>query len=79
MNDPRYSKLAELLIGYSVSLKSGERIFLDMIDTPDEFTVELARAARRAGGLPLVETRHSRVSRELVRETDGTRRADSRY
>ena len=70
MNDPRYAQLAALLIGYSVSLKKGERFLLDMIDTPDEFTVELVRAARRAGGVPLVETRHSRVSRELVRETD---------
>ena len=66
MTDPRYAKLAKLLIEYSTGLKKGEKILLDMIDVPDEFTVELMRAARKAGGLPLVEVRHSRVSREVV-------------
>ena len=70
MNDPRFTKLADLLIGYSVTLKKGERILLDMIDVPDEFTIELMRAVRRVGGLPLVETRHARIGRELVRATD---------
>jgi aminopeptidase len=70
MNDSRFTKLAELLIGYSVALKKGERILLDMIDVPDEFTVQLMRAARQAGGLPLVETRHTRIGRELIRATD---------
>ncbi len=66
MNDPRYTKLANLLIEYSTVLKKGEHILLDMIDVPDEFTIELVRAARKAGGIPLVETRHTRVGRELV-------------
>lgn len=66
MTDPRYAKLAKLLIEYSIALKKGEKILLDMIDVPDEFTVELMRAARKAGGIPLVEVRHSRVSREVA-------------
>ena len=67
MTDPRYTKLAKLLISYSVELKKGDRILLDMIDVPDEFTVELMRAARAVGGIPLVECRHSRVTREVLR------------
>ena len=34
MTDPRYAKLANLLIKYSVELKKNERILLDMIDVP---------------------------------------------
>jgi len=57
-------------VGYSTELKKGERILLDMIDIPDEFTIELIRAVRAAGAIPLVETRHTRVTRELVLDTD---------
>lgn len=66
MTDPRYSKLAGVLIGYSTELKKGEKVLLDMIDVPDEFTVELIRAVREAGGIPLVEVRHTRVNREVI-------------
>jgi aminopeptidase len=72
MTDPRYPKLAKLLVNYSTSLKKGDRILLDMGDVPDEFTVELIRAVRAAGAIPFVETRHARVIREqLLGITDG--------
>src|SRR3954453_7418051 len=70
MTDPRYTRLARLLIAYSTELKKGERILLDVIDVPDEFTIELIRAVRQAGGIPLVETRHTRISREILLDTD---------
>jgi aminopeptidase len=70
MSDPRYTKLAKLLVGYSTHLKKGERALVDAIDIPDEFTVELVRAIRAAGAIPLVEVRHSRVTRELLRDTN---------
>lgn len=69
MTDPRYEKLAQLLVNYSTKLKKGERALVDAIDIPDEFTVELIRAIRAAGATPLVEVRHSRVTRELLRDT----------
>ena len=72
MTDPRFTRLANLLIGYSTELKPGEKILLDMIDVPDEFTVELIRAARAAGAIPVVEVRHTRVSREVLLGTDST-------
>ena len=68
MTDPRYQKLAKLLVNYSTELKKGDRVLLDMIDVPDEFTIELIRAVRAAGATPLVEVRHTRVSRELLLE-----------
>jgi len=70
MTDPRYKKLAALLIGYSTALKKDDRILLDMIDVPDEFTVELIRAVRAAKAVPVVEVRHTRVTRELLRGSD---------
>jgi aminopeptidase len=66
MTDPRYSKLAKLLVNYSCALKKGERILLDMIDVPDAFTIEMIRAVRAAGATPFVETRHTRVGREQL-------------
>ncbi|HXC34727.1 MAG TPA: aminopeptidase [Candidatus Acidoferrales bacterium] len=66
MTDPRYTKLAELLVNYSTKIKKGDRALLDMIDVPDEFSIELVRAVRAAGGAPFVEVRHTRVSRELL-------------
>ncbi len=70
MTDPRYKKLAKLLVEYSTELKKNDRVLLDMIDVPDEFSIELMRAARAAGALPVVEVRHTRINRELLRHTD---------
>jgi aminopeptidase len=70
MTDPRYTKLANLLIEYSTALQPGERILLDMIDTPDEFAVELMRAARAAGGVATIEVRHTRITREILLGAD---------
>jgi aminopeptidase len=70
MTDPRYAKLARLLVGYSTALKKGERVLLDMIDVPDEFSIELMRTVRNAGATPLIEVRHTRITRELLMETN---------
>jgi aminopeptidase len=70
MTDPRYTKLARLLVEYSTQLKKGDRVLLDMIDVPDEFSIELVRAARAAGATPVIEVRHTRVNREMLRATD---------
>jgi aminopeptidase len=70
MTDPRYTKLAKLLVEYSTALKKGDNVLLDMIDVPDEFSIELMRAARKVGATPIVEVRHTRVSREIVRNTN---------
>jgi aminopeptidase len=78
MTDPRYKKLADLLVNYSTELKKGDRILLDMIDVPDEFTVELIRAVRAAGATPFVETRHTRVGREQLLGIDEKQASDIR-
>src|SRR2546421_5615637 len=70
MTDPRYTKLARLLVQYSTRLKKGERALVDATDVPDEFSVELMRAIRRAGAVPLIEVRHTRIAREILRDTN---------
>jgi len=67
MTDPRYRKLANLLVTYSTALKKGDRVMLDLIDVPDEIGIELVRAARAVGAVPIVEARHTRLTRELLR------------
>ncbi|HEV2395127.1 MAG TPA: aminopeptidase [Verrucomicrobiae bacterium] len=70
MTDPRYTKLAKLLVEYSTALEKGDRVLLDLIDVPDEFSIELIRAARAVKAVPIVAVRHTRLNRELLRETD---------
>lgn len=72
MTDPRYGKLARLLVEYSTNLQSGDTVLIDAIDIPDDFTVELMRTVRRAGATPLVEIRHGRITREVLRGTSET-------
>lgn len=69
MNDSRFDKLAHLLVNYSCSLKPGEPILLELTDVPDEMGVALLRAVRQADAIPVIEMRHSRISREIQRAT----------
>jgi aminopeptidase len=70
MTDPRYTKLAKLLVEYSTALKKGDHVLLDLADVPDEFGVELVRAARASGAVSVVAVRHTRLNRELLRGTN---------
>lgn len=70
MSDPRYDKLAKLLVEYSCALKKGEGVFIDLSDVPDGMATALLRAARKVGGVPLIEMRHPRVMREVLRGTN---------
>ena len=70
MTDPRYTRLAKLLVQYSTALKKGDNVLIDAIDIPDEFTIELMRVVRAAGATPLVEVRRGRITREILRGTN---------
>jgi len=69
MTDPRFKKLADLLVTYSTELAKGDRILLEMIDVPDEMSIELMRADRRVGAIPIIAVRHTRILRESALET----------
>lgn len=66
MSDPRYSKLAAVLTGFSCNLKKGERVLIDAFDVPDAFVVALVRAARDLGALPYVNLQRARLTREML-------------
>ncbi len=65
--DPRYSKLADLLINFSTDLQKGEHILIEAFDLPEEMVIACIRSARRRGGHPHVALRNGRVMRELNR------------
>ena len=66
MKDPRFTTLARLLVSHSVEVQPGEKVLIEAFDIPTAFTVELIRAVHAAGGLPLVATYQSEVTRALL-------------
>ena len=72
MRDPRITQLAKNLITHSVELQAGERILIDLYDTPAEMGVALVQAVRAVGGVPYVTVQDARITRELqLGATDG--------
>ncbi len=65
MKDPRFDRLAEVLIQHSTKLQPGENILIEATDIPPALTVAIVRAAQRAGGNPMVNTGQSAVTRAL--------------
>jgi aminopeptidase len=70
MQDARFDKLASLLVDYSTDLKRGEKVLIEAFDAPDEMTIALIRAARKAKAIPFVQLQRARVTRELALEID---------
>ena len=68
MHDPRFDKLAKLLVEYSIRLKRNETVLIEAFDVPDEMTIALVRAVRNAGGVPFAQIYHARVNRALALE-----------
>ncbi len=66
MQDARFDKLAQLLVGYSTRLKRNETVLIEAFDVPDEMTIALVRAARNVGAVPFTQIQRGRVSRELA-------------
>jgi aminopeptidase len=68
MHDARFDQLARLLVEYSIRLKRNEAVLIEAFDVPDEMTIALIRAVRKAGGTPMVQIQRAQVSRELALE-----------
>jgi aminopeptidase len=67
MHDSRIDLLAKQLVGYSIDLKKGEKVLLDLYDVPESIGISLIREIRRKGGIPVVRLHHSRISREMIK------------
>jgi aminopeptidase len=66
MHDARFDKLAKLLVEYSTRLKRNENVLIEAFDVPDEMTIALIRAARKAGAIPFVQIQRAQVNREIA-------------
>ncbi|GAC1474177.1 MAG: aminopeptidase [Isosphaeraceae bacterium] len=68
MPDARWEQLAETLINHSTRIAAGETLLIECFDL-DESTLPrlLIQKAARKGALPLVETKDTRLLRELIR------------
>ncbi|WP_435016761.1 aminopeptidase [Tundrisphaera sp. TA3] len=68
MPDPRWDVLAEILIGHSTRLQAGESVLIECFDLEDSTLPRLlVQKAARRGASALVETKDTRITRELIR------------
>lgn len=70
MHDPRIDSLAKQLVGYSIDLKKGEKVLLDLYDVPDSIGIALIREVRRKKAIPFVKIHQASISREMLREAE---------
>lgn len=68
IKDPRLEKMAEGLINYSVNLKPGEKILIEVIDSGTPLALAVVKEAYRVGGVPFVLIRNRRLDREIMME-----------
>ncbi|HWE36206.1 MAG TPA: aminopeptidase [Isosphaeraceae bacterium] len=68
MPDPRWDELAEILLGHSTRLAKGETLLVECFDLEDDTLPRLlVRKAALRGAAALVETKETRIIREVVR------------
>ncbi|MCL2177393.1 MAG: aminopeptidase [Firmicutes bacterium] len=70
MLDPRVSKLADLLVGYSCSVKKGERVLIEAVLVDYQIVTELVKAVKKAGGHPYVNIVDPKITREIIKNGD---------
>ena len=68
MTDPRVIKLADQVMGYSLSLKPGESVIIEAWDNCDDFVLEFVKAAQRLGAFPYVVREDKKLLRQLALE-----------
>ncbi len=66
MKDPRFAKLADLLVDHSMQVAAGECVLIEAFDIPSDFTRVLIQAVSSRGGLPFVSTYQQSVLHALI-------------
>ena len=69
MTDPRETKLADVLVNYSVRLKKGEKVLIEAIGVGDSLVIEIVKKAYEAGGYPFVNVIDNKIQRALLSGT----------
>jgi aminopeptidase len=65
MKDPRFEKLADVIVNHSTQLQPNEKILVEAIDIPSDMVTALVRKIKSVGGQPFVSIKQSVVLREL--------------
>lgn len=65
MADPRMTDLARVLVRYSTNVQPGDKVLVEAIDIPPEFTAVLVQEICDAGGFPVLEMKSQLVQRKL--------------
>lgn len=65
MKDPRFERLAQIILGHSTRLQKGEKILIESIDVPAEMVIALLRGANEIGATPFVTVKQNLILREL--------------
>ena len=67
MSDPRYQKLAELLVHHSTRLKAGDKVLIEATHVPDAALAAIVQEATSAGAVPLVEIKSQKLQRSWLK------------
>lgn len=67
MKDPRFARLASLLVDHSMQVTTGEKVLIEAFDIPVEFTRVLIQEIAGRGGIPLVSTYLQPVLHALIK------------
>lgn len=65
MRDPRFEQLAKVLVHHSTRVQPADKVLVEAFDVPEEFLCVLIEQIALAGGIPLVDTKLSKVMRTL--------------
>jgi aminopeptidase len=68
MVDPRLTRLAEVLVHYSVRAQKGENVLIEAFNIDNPLVKELVKQVYKAGANPFVNLRDQQVIRQLVLE-----------
>lgn len=66
MNDPRYARLAELLVRHSTRVTPGDRVLIEANHVPSRMLTALVEAVGAAGGIPVVDVKEPQILRSLL-------------
>ncbi|MFO7262575.1 MAG: aminopeptidase [Bacillota bacterium] len=66
MLDPRLTRLAEVLVGYSTNVQPGENVLIEAIDVEPALVNEVVKQVYKRGGRPFVNLRSQAVTRALL-------------
>ena len=68
MNDPRYDKLAQVLVNYSVDVQKGDLVAINTLPVAEPLTLAIYREILKAGGHPFVRCHLPALSEIYLKE-----------